>query len=39
GSGGVLTWNRAIAGSYRFTVVARDPKGLTGSGSISLTVR
>jgi serine protease len=39
GSGGVLTWDRAIAGSYRFTVVARDPKGLTGSGSVSLTVR
>jgi serine protease len=39
GSGGVLTWDRAIAGSYRFTVVARDPKGLTGSGGVSLTVR
>lgn len=39
GSGGVLTWDRASAGSYRFTVVARDPKGLTGSGSVSLTVR
>lgn len=38
-SSGVLTWDRASAGSFQFTVVARDPKGLTGSGSISLTVR
>ncbi len=38
-SSGVLAWDRASAGSYRFAVVARDTRGLTGSGTVSLVVR
>ena len=36
---GALNWAKPVKGTYLLTAVARDPSGLTGSGTISLTVR
>ncbi|MBK1615007.1 hypothetical protein CKO44_16175 [Rubrivivax gelatinosus] len=36
---GKLSWSKPVAGVYVFTVSASDPGGLTGSATVTLTVR
>jgi serine protease len=35
---GVLRWDRTVAGSYRFTITARDARGAVGTGTVVMTV-
>lgn len=37
-SGGTITWQKIPAGTYRFTLVVKDPGGLSASGTIELSV-
>jgi hypothetical protein len=35
---GLLRWDRTVAGSYRFTITARDARGAVGTGTVVMTV-
>jgi len=37
-AGGVLSWSKAVKGSYTLTITARDALGLSGSAKVTLTV-